>query len=122
MWPVSNRLLRAVERGLLEPLRHYDFAATGGGGGYRGETVECSNGQTLIVVSADWLEGELSLTVQQAGASPVPITDFIDLSRIKGLHLTRLGRNVSTDTVEATLRKIGAALDEQAGSALGRRV
>ena len=114
---VSSRLLRAVERGLVEPLARYGFVAAGGGGN-RGETVECSNGQTLITVSADWLEGELSVTVQRPGESPVAVADLVDLDGVKGLRMTRLGRNVSVSTVESTLGKIAEALDEQASDVL----
>jgi hypothetical protein len=56
-------LLPAVERGLAEPLAVHGFVASGGGG-QRGETVECSNGATLITISADWLEGELAITAK----------------------------------------------------------
>jgi hypothetical protein len=114
---VSSRLLPAVERGLVEPLALYGFVATGGGGN-RGETVECRNDQTLITISADWLEGELSVTVQRLGQSPVAVADLVDLDGIKGLRMTRLGRNVSVGTVESSLRKIAEALDEQATEVL----
>jgi hypothetical protein len=91
----------------------HGFTASGGGGN-RGETVECTNGFTLITVSADWLAGELSMSVQRAGGSPVPIEDVLDLGKIKDLHLRRLGRSVSAAAVETNLRKIAHALDEQA--------
>lgn len=96
---MPSRLPPAVERGLIPSLSRYGFTASGGRGD-RGETVNCSNGSTLITVSADWLEGELSVTVQRAGESPVPIEDVLDLGKIKSLHLRRLGRNVSAATVE----------------------
>jgi hypothetical protein len=76
----------------------------------------------LITVSADWLEGELSLTLQRLGQEAMPLGDLLDLDRVKGLHLTRLGRNVSVATVEAQLRKIAQALDEQASAVLAPRV
>jgi hypothetical protein len=106
------RLLAAVEVGFASLLTHYGFVASGGGS-ERGETVECTNGTTLITVSADWLEGELSLTVRSLGGRPVPVDDLIDLTRIKGLHLTRLSRNVTTDVVAAQLEKIALALSQQ---------
>jgi hypothetical protein len=53
---VSDRLIAALERGLVEPLIRYSFVASGGAGN-RGETVECTNGTTLITISTDWLIG-----------------------------------------------------------------
>ena len=114
---VSSRLLPAVERGLVEPLSSYGFVAAGGGGN-RGETVECSNGQTLITVSADWLEGELSVTVQRLGQPPVAVADLVNLDGVKGLRMTRLGRNVSASTIETSLRKVAEALANQAPEVL----
>lgn len=116
---MSSRLLPAVQRGLVAPLAAYGFVATGGGGN-RGETVECTNGSTLISVSADWLEGELALTVRSAGRPPTAIGDVIDLTQIKGLHLSRLARNVGIETLEAQLRKLAEALIEQAPQVLVR--
>jgi hypothetical protein len=109
---VSDRLLPAVERGLVEPLTQYGFVASGGGG-HRGETVECTNGTTLITISADWLEGEMALRVQRSGQPSTAIEDLLDLTQVHGLHLLRLPRNVSVGTLEAQLRKIANALIEQ---------
>ena len=110
---VGDVLLSAVERGFVEPLAEYGFVARGGGGN-RGETVECSNGRTRITFSADWHEGELSVSVQRAGESPEMLEDLIDLGEIKALHLTRIKRGGSSGTVEATLRKIAGAIEAQA--------
>jgi hypothetical protein len=41
------------------------------------------------------------------------VEDLVDLSRVKGLHLTRLGRGISTATVEEQLKKVATALLEQ---------
>ncbi len=117
MGHASSRLLPAVERGLLGPLAPYGFVALGGGG-VRGETVECSNGWTLLTVSADWLEGELGVTVRTRAGLLSSLDDLIDLGRISGLRLTRLGRGVSAATVEAQLRKVADALIEQAPNVL----
>jgi hypothetical protein len=113
---VGNRL-DAVERGLVTPLLPHGFTASGGGGG-RGETVECTNGTTLLTVSADWLEGELAVTVRKPGGPSVDIGEVIDLGRVKGLHLSRLGRGVSTERVAEQLKKLAQALMEQAPQVL----
>jgi hypothetical protein len=109
---VRDRLLSAVERGLIAPLSRYGFSARGGGGD-RGESVECSNGHALIRVSADWLEGELSVSLQRPGKPPIPIADLLDLTGVEGLRMTRLGRGVTVETLAATLKKIALALDEK---------
>jgi hypothetical protein len=116
---VPHRLLPAVELGFGPLLSRYGFVASGGGGA-RGETVECTNGTTLITVSADWLEGELALTVRSAGEAEMSIAEVIDLARVEALHLSRLSRSASTETVAAQLRKIAEALVEQAAELLGR--
>lgn len=105
----------AVENGLLPPLLSFGFAAREVASSQRGETVECGNGVALIAVSADWLEGELSVTVQQVGAPAVPVEDLVE---IKALHLTRIGRGTSPNVVEATLRKIAEALTTQVPEAI----
>jgi hypothetical protein len=109
---VAN-LLDAVQRGLVTPLTQHGFTASGGGG-ERGETVECTNGTTLLTISADWLEGELLVTVRKPGGPSVDIGEVIDVRRIKGLHLSRLGRGVSTEQVAGQLNKLAQALLEQA--------
>ncbi len=114
---MSSRLLSAVERGLVGPLEIFGLTATGGGG-ERGETVECSNGSTLITVAADWLEGELAVTLQRFGEAPQAIEDLLDLSQVKGLHLTRLGKGASVDVVAAQLQRVATALREQRGDLL----
>jgi hypothetical protein len=109
--PDSDKLLRAVRKGLVGPLRPLGFRATGSGSA-RGETVECTNGSVLITLSADWLEGELDVTVTQPGQPALPLAALVNL-RGKAIHLNRLPRSVSVGTLEATMRKVAAALLEQ---------
>lgn len=108
---MPGTLLRAVEQGLVEPLAQFGFIAAGDGGTHRGESVECSNGSALIMVSADWLEGELSVTVQRPGQPAVPVEEFIEA---KALHLRRIRRGASVDMIASTLRKVAEALTTQA--------
>lgn len=107
----SDKLLRAVQEGLVGPLRPLGFRATGRGSA-RGETVECTNGSVLITLSADWLEGELKVTVTRPGQPAVPLDALIKLQG-KAIRLNRLPRSVSIGTLESMLRKIAAALLEQ---------
>lgn len=110
---MTSRLLRAVERGLVEPLADYGFIATGGGG-QRGETVECSNGFLRITVSADWLEGELTVELGKPGQPSRPISEVLDLTRHSAFRLSRLPRDVSVGSLEARLRPIATALESDA--------
>lgn len=107
----NDRLLRAVQRGLVEPLGSLGFRATGVGS-LRGETVECTNNSVLITLSADWLEGEIDVTVTQLGQPGVPLAALIELEG-KAIHLSRLPRSVSVSSLEATMRKIADTLLEQ---------
>jgi hypothetical protein len=107
----SDKLLRAVQAGLVGPLRPLGFQATGSGSS-RGETVECTNGSLLITLSADWLEGELNVTVTQPGQPAIPLATLIELQG-KAIHLNRLPRSVSVSSLESTMRKIAASLREQ---------
>jgi hypothetical protein len=109
--PDSDKLLRAVDRGLVEPLRQFGYRATGTGS-IRGETVELSNGAVMITLSADWLEGELDIRVAQRGAKAVPLRDLVEVQGL-GIHLSRLPRAVTAASLEGTMRKIAEALLSQ---------
>ena len=104
----NDKLLRAVESGLVEPLRQWGYRATGHGS-FRGESVECTNGAVMITITADWLEGELDIRLAQRGTKAVPLRDLVTLQGM-GIHLSRLPRDVNATTLEATMSKIAAAL------------
>lgn len=115
---MPDRLLRAVERGMAAPLAVFGFRAVGGGG-TRGETVECTNGDVLIEVTVDYLEGEIWVSVRQRGGPALALEDVLSANSIKALHLSRLPRGVSAGVLEARLRKITDALTRDAPSLLG---
>lgn len=107
----TDKLLRAAVSGLVPPLATHGFRATGSEA-LRGETVECTNGYVLITVIADWLEGELDVTVRTLNEPAKPLAEVIDIAH-KALHLTRLGRGASVRTIQAQLRKIAEELVTQ---------
>jgi len=95
----------------VAPLRSLGFRATGNGS-HRGETVECTNGSVLITLSADWLEGQLDVTVTQLGGPAVPLAALVKVKG-KAIHLRGIPRSVTVGSLEATMRKIADALLEQ---------
>jgi hypothetical protein len=100
--PDSDKLLRAVDRGLVEPLRQFGYRATGMGS-LRGEMVELSNGAVMITLSADWLEGELDIRMAQREAKAVPLRELVEVQGL-GIHLSRLPRAVTAASLEGTMR------------------
>lgn len=107
----SDKLEVAVELGMSERLSAHGYSVTSADGTARGSHVEFSNGSVLVTVTADWLEGELDVTVND-GLHVVSAEQLVDLP--KATHLRRLGRGVSTDVIGAQLTKVAAALIEQA--------
>lgn len=110
-----GRLLDAAVSG-FEPLTARGFALRSVGDSGRGETVEAASDTTAIRVAADWLEGELDVTVQIVGGAEAPLLAVV--RRPSGLHLQRLPRGVKRGVLEATLRQVADAMVEQAGDVL----
>jgi hypothetical protein len=113
----TQGLLRQASSG-LDPLTAFGFTIAGHSGGLRGETLEMSNSHLLLTVSADWLEGEISVSVRAVGGPERTLASIIDLDAVKALHLHRVGRGATTGTVESTLRKVADALVEEANDVL----
>lgn len=84
----------------------------------RGETVELTGDRVLITMGADWLEGELEISLQAVGGRPIPLQDVVDLSHAKALHLHRLPRGVSTGVLTSTLTKTAQLLVAHAADVL----
>ena len=98
---------------MAEPLGAFGYRVAGSDESHRGAHVELTNGEVLISVDTDWLEGELTVSVRCAGGADIPIEQLVDLSKAKALRLTRLGRSVSADVLASQLRKVSALLVEQ---------
>lgn len=107
------RLLVAVEAGMVEPLGVFGFGVAGSDETHRGARVELTNGEVLISVDCDWLEGELTVSVRRGGGAEMPVEQLVDLTKAKALRLSRLGRSVSADALTSQLRKVSALLVEQ---------
>jgi hypothetical protein len=112
-----GKLSDAAKAG-LRPLVERGFHVSTVADSPRGETVEAVRDLVAIRVDADWLEGEVQVTVQTAGEPPVALDRVVDVARVEGLHLRRVPRSVSRGVVESTLSKIAAALVEQASDVL----
>ena len=102
----------------LDALTDFGFTIAGHSGGCRGETLEMSSSLVLLTVSADWLEGEISVTLRGIGGPERTLASVIDLDAVKALHLNRVRRGAAAGLIETTLRKVAGALVEQAEEVL----
>ena len=112
-----GRLADAAPTG-LEPLVARGFRIAVVADSPRGEAIEAVSNLVAVRVDADWLEGELAVTVQAAGQPAVPLDRVVDLATVEGLHLRRISRSVSRGMIESTLSKIASALVDQASDVL----
>lgn len=94
----------------------FDLVSSGTAG--RGESCDLVSPHLLIALSVDWVEGELEVMLQSPGHPAVPLGSVIDLSLVRGLHLSRLPRGVSRGELVSTLSKIADALQRQAPDVL----
>jgi hypothetical protein len=89
-----DRLLRAVERGLLPSLVEFGFDICAVGSANRGSSVDLVAGARRIDVQADWLEGELSIELLDPDQPPQML-----------VLLSRLPRDVRASVLEAKLQQ-----------------
>jgi hypothetical protein len=94
-----DRLLRAVERGLLPSLVELGFGIGSVASANRGSSVEMVAGERQIEILADWLEGELSVELRDSDRSPQQL-----------VHLSRLARDVRSSVLEAKLRQAASTV------------
>ncbi len=99
----DDRLLRAVTDA-VEPLAQLGFEVRSAESSHRGSRVDLGNAASLVAIVADWLEGELQITVN-TGGGPVDVGLILDLAKVEGLHLRRLSRGISTDSLTSQLRR-----------------
>jgi hypothetical protein len=82
---------------------------------WRGASVVAANDTVAIVVGADWYERELSVSIQVAGAKPLPVESLIpDLRGVTRL----LPRNARRGVLQRRLDLIVEALRSQAPEVL----
>ena len=112
-----GRLADAASLG-LEPLIARGFRIAVVADSPRREAIEAVRDLVAVRVDADWLEGELAVTVQAAGQKAVPLDRVVDLATVDGLHLRRISRSASRGMIESTLSKIASALVDQASDVL----
>src|SRR5262245_51406250 len=91
----SDRLLRAVERGLLPSLVEFGFTIGVAESANRGASVDLVGGERRIEVHADWLEGEVVVVLLDPDQPAQTV-----------VRLTRLARNLGVSVLEARLRRV----------------
>jgi hypothetical protein len=72
----------------------------------RGSSVDLVNDQVAISITADWLEGELGVSIRCVGGVPVDLADLADTSEVKGLSLSQLKRGISVDMLARRLTQV----------------
>ena len=80
--------------------------------------MDVSNGMVLISVTADWLEGELAVTLRSGVGGEVPLDRLVADARVKGLRLSRLPRGVSAGVLQSQLHKVADLLKTEAHDVL----
>lgn len=89
-----DRLLRAVERGLLPSLVELGFGISAVASTNRGSSVDLVAGECRIEILADWLEGELSVELRDPDRPPQQL-----------VRLSRLARDVRSSVLQAKLQQ-----------------
>lgn len=79
----------------------------------RGSSVEIIAGSIAISVSADWLEGELNISVRALGDRPRNVAEVVDVSKTKGLSLSRLRKGATVDMLARRLSQVFDLLEQQ---------
>src|SRR5687768_11120042 len=102
----DTRLLQAARQAFEPLLGSFGFQVTGSVIAGRGSTVECANGCIVIIVEADWYEGEIEIEVAALGAAGVPLERVVDVSQARALSLRRLPRNIGVDALERRLSQV----------------
>lgn len=82
----------------------------------RGASVVVASGWVTIAVDADFLECELSVTVQVAGARPVPVENLVPA--LRGVVRRRLPRDATRGVLQSRLSTVMNALRIQAPEVL----
>lgn len=81
--------------------------------GYRGSTVELVNESMAIQLVTDWLEGELTVTLQTLDGSAMPLDAVVDTAGA-GLSLMRMKRGITLDMITQRLETAARLLVSQA--------
>lgn len=113
-----TRLAAATNKALADWATTHGFAIVPEVDSNRGGSVRLVNQHVTIRIVADWLEGELDVTVKHAAGEELALHDIADPRTAKSLSLTRLSRGISEDAVVRRLQQIAALLDEQAAPLL----
>jgi len=110
----------AVGGGMLDHLQPFGFVVAETTETRRGATVRLANGIATVVITADWLEGEIEVTVGRIGEEGVAFGSLVPPNAARALHLRRLPRNVRTSVVEAQLSQVAELLTEHQRDLLSR--
>lgn len=93
--------------GRLQP---YGFTVAEASESQRGSTVRLANGLASVLVTADWLEGEMEVAAGPIGEEGVSFHDLVPPESTHGLRLRRLPRDVSTSVVAEQLAQVADLL------------
>ena len=72
-----------------------------------------SSSAPLISITADWLEGDLTVAIRAVGGAPIELGALANSSDVKGLSLTRLPRSISVDSLARRLVQVLELLERE---------
>lgn len=100
----DDRLVRAADRVARKELHGFGFTRSEATTSDRGSSVVLANEVVALRFDADWLEGELAVSVQAVGGEPLPLDELVNLSGT-GLSL----RRISPVAIHGTSTRTGAS-------------
>lgn len=116
----DRRLLTATEAAFGSWVANYGFRIEGTTARGRGNTSTVRSDLLLLRILHDSLEGEIVITVDRPGRPPVDLEQWVDLSAVSGLGLTRLPKGITSGQLESRLRKVADAIEAREPDLVGR--
>lgn len=107
----TDRLMRAASSALATSSAFNDLRAASVSTSHRGSSIELVNDAAAIAVTADWLEGDLTVAIRPLGGASIAFEDIADAADAKGLSLARLPKGISTDSLARRLVQVLELLD-----------
>ena len=109
----KDRLARVAASVVAHDLQGYNFRISSVATSHRGSQVEIANACVALRPLVDWLEGELSVTVQVVGGPETPLDLIVDTTGT-GLSLSRMKRDVTVGMLRERLQIVARLLVDQA--------
>jgi hypothetical protein len=107
----TDRLMRAASSAIETSTAFNGLRVVSVNTSHRGSSIELVNDAAAISVTADWLEGDLTVAIRPVGGALFAFEDLADAADAKGLSLARLPKGISTDSLARRLVQVLELLD-----------